>query len=118
LAEKPLHQNQNAYRAGISTETALFQGARRLEKSLNYEEIALGAVLDIEEAFDNTLFNAIITATRERGLEETCCRRVRPMLASRLVHISLIGSKSSCTGCRGMSTRGYSISPFGEFSYR
>jgi hypothetical protein len=50
------------------------------------------AFLDIEGAFDNTSFNAIITAARERGLEETCCRWVRSMLESRLVHTSLMGS--------------------------
>jgi hypothetical protein len=31
LVEKPLHQNQFAYRAGMSTETALFQVVHRLE---------------------------------------------------------------------------------------
>ena len=32
LVEKPLHQNQFAYRARMSTETALFRVVRRLEK--------------------------------------------------------------------------------------
>ena len=48
LVSKPLHNNQFAYRAGMSTETALFQVVHKLEKSLNYKEIALGAFLDIE----------------------------------------------------------------------
>jgi len=52
----------------------------------------LGAFLNIEGAFDNTSFNTIITAARERGLEETCCRWIRSMLECRLVHISLMGS--------------------------
>jgi hypothetical protein len=76
----------------MSTETALFQVVHRLEKCLEHNQIALGAFLDIDEAFDNTSFNAIITAARERGLEETCCRWVRSMLESRLVHTSLMGS--------------------------
>ena len=92
LVDKPLHQNQCAYRAGMSTETALFQVVHRLKKSLNHREIALGAFLDIEGAFDNTSFNAIITAPRKRGLEETCSRWIRSMLESRLVHTSLMGS--------------------------
>jgi len=46
----------------------------------------------IEGAFDNTSFNAIITAARERGLEEICCRWVGSMLESRLVHTSRMGS--------------------------
>jgi hypothetical protein len=92
LVEKPLHQYQYAYRAGMSTETALFQVVRRLETSLNHKEIALGAFLVIEGAFDNTSFNALTTAARERRLEETCCRWVRSMLESQVVHTSLMGS--------------------------
>jgi hypothetical protein len=92
LVEKPLHHHQDAYRAGMSTETALFQVVCRLEKSLRNKEIALDAFLDIEGAFDNTSFNAITTAARVHGLEETCCRWIRSMLESRLVHTSLMGS--------------------------
>ena len=92
LGERPLHQNQFAYRAGMSIETALFQVVQRLEKSLKRKRIALGTFLDIEGAFDNNSFSAIITATRERGLQETCCRWVRSMLESRLVHTSIMGS--------------------------
>jgi len=58
----------------MSTETALFQVVHRLEKSVNHKEVALGVFLDIEGAVDNSSFSAIITAARERGLEETCCR--------------------------------------------
>ena len=64
----------------------------RLEKCLENREIALGAFLNIERAFDNTSFNTIITAARERGLEDTCCRWIGSMLECRLVHISLMGS--------------------------
>jgi hypothetical protein len=71
LAEKPLHQNQYTYKAGMSTETALFQIVKRLERCVEHKEIALGAFLDVEGAFDNTSFKTISTAARERGLEET-----------------------------------------------
>jgi retron-type reverse transcriptase len=59
---------------------------------LNHRRIALGAFLDIEGTFDNNSFNAIITAARECGLEETCCRWIKSMLESILVHTSLMGS--------------------------
>jgi hypothetical protein len=52
----------------MSTETALFQVGHRLEKSLKHKEVALGAFLDIEGAFDNTSFNAMVEAARGRGL--------------------------------------------------
>jgi hypothetical protein len=54
----------------MSTETALFQIVHRLEKSLKYKEVALGAFLDIEGAFDNTSFKAMVGAARRRGLED------------------------------------------------
>ena len=76
----------------MSIETALFQIVRRLEQSLKYKEIVLGTFLDFEGAFDNTSFEAIIKVAREHGLEETCCRWVRSMIESRLVHTSLMDS--------------------------
>ena len=92
LVGKPLHRNKFAYRAGMSTDTALYQVVHRLEKCLEQKEITLGAFLDIEGAFDNTSCNAIITAVRECGLEETCCRCIGSMLESMLIHTSLMGS--------------------------
>ena len=92
LVERPLHQKQFAYRAGMSTETVLFQVVQSLEKFLKHKEIALGAFLAIERAFHNISFSAIITAARKRGLEETCCRWVRSILESRLVHFSIMGN--------------------------
>jgi hypothetical protein len=92
FVEKSLHQNQFAFRAGMSTDRALFQVVHRLEKSFKYKEIVLGAFLDIERAFDNTSFHAIVEDGRECGLEETCCGWVGSMLESSLVHTSLMGS--------------------------
>jgi hypothetical protein len=80
LVEKPLHRYQFTYRVGVSTETALFQVVHRVEKSLKHKHMALGAFLDIEGAFDNTSFNAMVGAARGRGLEETCCKWIKSML--------------------------------------
>jgi hypothetical protein len=55
LVEKPLHQNQFAYRAGMSTATALLQAVHRLEKYLSHGQIALGALLGSEEQSITTL---------------------------------------------------------------
>jgi hypothetical protein len=60
---------------------------------LKHKEIVLGVFLDIEGAFGNTSFHAVVEAARERGLEETCCRWIGSMLVSRLVHTSLMGSR-------------------------
>ena len=85
----------------MSTETALFQVVQRLKKRLEHKEIALGAFLDIEGAFDNTSFETIITAAKERGLEETCCRWIEFVLESRLIHTSLMGSSLTAKITRG-----------------
>jgi hypothetical protein len=110
LVETPLHQNQYAYRAGMSTETALFQVVQRLGKCLKHKEVVLGAFLDIEGALDNTSFKTIITAARECGLEETCCRWNEFMLEGRLVHTSLIGSSITAEVTRGCPQGGVFVS--------
>jgi hypothetical protein len=94
----------------MSAESALVQVVHRLEKSSSHKEIALGAFLDIDGAFDNTYFNAVTTATRERGLEETCCRWARTMLQSRLTHTSLMGSSLTAKGV-GRCSQGRVLSP-------
>jgi hypothetical protein len=86
----------------MSTEAALFQVVQRLGKCLEHKDVALGAFLDIEGAFDNTSFKTIIMATTECGLKETCCRWIEFMLEGRLVHTSLMGSSITAkvtTGC-------------------
>jgi hypothetical protein len=76
----------------MSTETAPFQVIQRLQMSLNHKEIALGSLMAIEGAFDNTSFDAITSASSERGIEGTCCKWISSVLESRLVHPSLTGS--------------------------
>jgi hypothetical protein len=110
LVEKPLQRNQFAYRAGTSTETALFQVVHRLEKSFKHKEIVLGAFLDIEGAFDNTSFHATVKAASERGLEEICCRWIGSMHDSRLIHTSLMGS-SLTAKVAGGCPQGVVLSP-------
>ena len=109
LVGKPLHQNKFAYRAGMAMDTALYQVVHRLEKCLEHKEIALGAFLDIEGAFDNTSFNAIITAARKRGLEETCYGWIRSMLENRLIHTSLMGSSLTAKVVGGCPQEGVSL---------
>jgi hypothetical protein len=70
----------------------------------------LGAFLDFEGAFVNTSFKTIITAARERGLEESCCRWIGSMLGCRLVHVSLMGSNLT-DKVTGGCTQGGVLSP-------
>jgi hypothetical protein len=52
LKERPLHQNQHEYQLGKAIETALHNVVTRIEGANKCKEIALGALLNIQEAFD------------------------------------------------------------------
>jgi hypothetical protein len=67
LAIVPLHSNQHAYQAGKSVETALLQLILWVEKALDQQEIALGAFLDIEGAFNNTCYDTMCDALVRHG---------------------------------------------------
>ena len=91
LVERPLHQNQfvsggHVYRNGS------FHVVHGLEKFMNHKENAFGAFQDIEGAFNITSFTAINTATRDLGLEETCCRWIGSILEGRLVRTFLMAA--------------------------
>jgi hypothetical protein len=60
LVQSPLHRNQHAYQAGKSTETALHQLVVRVDKALEQRDTALGVFLDIEGAFNNTLYDPLV----------------------------------------------------------
>ena len=64
---------QGRYAYGYST----LPGCKMTGKSLEHKETGLGAFLDIEGAFGNILFDAIIIAARQRWLQETCCKWIR-----------------------------------------
>jgi hypothetical protein len=70
----PLHRNQFAFQTGKSTETTLHNEVTRIENAMEHKEIALGAFLDIEGAFDRTTFAAIAKAAEWHGVEPTIGR--------------------------------------------
>jgi len=59
---------QYGFRAGVSTETALYEFIRRIEHCLARKRKALGIFLDIVGAFDNVTHRGITTALRELGV--------------------------------------------------
>ena len=71
LMEHPLNSGQHAYMAGKSTETALHELVRMIEKGLDRKEYTLGVFLDIEGAFSNAPHGTIIRALQQKGVE--CC---------------------------------------------
>jgi hypothetical protein len=79
----PLHRNQHAYQIGKSTETALHNVVTRIEYAIIHNDIALGAFLDIEGAFDRTSFDIIKQAAERHGTEPATCRWICAMLVSK-----------------------------------
>jgi hypothetical protein len=103
VKEYPLHRNQRAYQTGISTETALHNVVTRIENATQHKDIALGAFLDIEGAFDSTSFDIRVTkqAAERHGIEPVVCRWIFAMLESRNISATLSGEILGATmaGC-------------------
>jgi hypothetical protein len=68
LRSQPLHLNQHAYQIGKSTETTLHNVVPRVESATEHKDIALGAFLNTEGAFDRTSFDMIEQAAGYHGI--------------------------------------------------
>jgi hypothetical protein len=86
-----LHRYKFAYQPGKSTETALHRAITHIEEALENGKVTLGAFLDIEGAFDITLFDIITKAAKWRGLGEAICRWIGSTLGGRKITTMLAG---------------------------
>jgi len=84
----PLHWYQFAYQPWKSPETALHHGTS-IETALENRDVILGALLDIEGAFENTSLYIIRKAVKRHGLGNTICRWIGSMLGGKKNHIQL-----------------------------
>ena len=91
LLDTPLHRNHHAYQSLKTCKTALHSLVSRLEDSMEWKEIALGAFLDIEGAFDNTFYESIVLSAHKYGVNDTICRWINSMLRCRNITASLLG---------------------------
>jgi hypothetical protein len=110
LRVHPLHRNQYAYQLGKSTETALHNVVTRIENAIQYKNIALGAFLYIEGAFDRTSFDIIIQAAGKHAIETAICRWICAMMESRNKSASLSGETQRVSASRGCP-QGLVLSP-------
>jgi hypothetical protein len=95
-----LHQKQFSYRPGRSCEAALHQLGSRIEVSVECNEIALGAFLDTEGAFNNTSFDSMISAAQ--NADPTISKWVHTLLRVQTVTALLLGvdmAISAAAGC-------------------
>ena len=98
------------------TETALFLVVHKLEKSLNHKGMALGAFMDIEGAFDNTSFTAIITAAGSADMRKLVAVGSGPCLKQTGTYLHY-GQQFDCQSFRWMSTERSFVSPLVESSF-
>ena len=70
-------------------ETALHQLVVPVEKALDQQEIALGAFLDIEGAFNNNCYDTMCDALVRHGSEYTIVRWIRAILEGRVAIATL-----------------------------
>jgi Reverse transcriptase (RNA-dependent DNA polymerase) len=89
LINSPLHKFQHAYQPGIGTESALHNLIAEVEKSLPTQRMSLAVFVDIEGAFDNTSFDTITKAARNKGVNECTLKWINTMLKNRLIRSSL-----------------------------
>jgi hypothetical protein len=106
LAHVPLHSNQHDYLAGKSVETTLHQLVVWVEKALDQQEIALGAFLDTEGAFNNTCYDTMCDALVRHGSEYTIVRWIRATLEGRVALATLNGTSVGFAISRGCPQRG------------
>ena len=67
--DKPLHNRQYAFRKGYSTERAMSDALRIIEKGYFKGEYVVACFLDIKGAFDNITTGAIVKALEKKNVE-------------------------------------------------
>lgn len=106
----PIHQAQYAYQKGKSTELALHHLVQGLENTLRAKEFSLGAFLDIQGAFDNTGYDAIIRALNHKEVDTHITRWISSMLKGRII-TSKIGDISKTISATRGCPQGGVLSP-------
>ena len=72
-------------------ETALHQLVVRVEKAFDQKELALGAFLDIEGAFNNTCYDNMCDALVRHGSEYTIVQWIKATLEGRVAFATVNG---------------------------
>jgi hypothetical protein len=71
------------------------------EYAIDHKDIALGAFLGIEGAFDRTSFDTMKQAAERLGIEPAICRWICAMLESRNISATLAGETLRASAARG-----------------
>ena len=88
LRGKTLHADQRAYRAGMSTETALQRVTQLIKALLDSGGFAVSTYMDIEGAFNHTLKGIISDALRRFGVSTLLVDWTSHMLRNRELEVT------------------------------
>jgi ribonuclease HI len=91
LVRNPLNKNQNAFRKGRSTETALTCMVDKLESAVKNKKYALGVFLDIQGAFDNVNADSVIRGMKAKGFDRKIVNWFGWFLKNRTISINYKG---------------------------
>ncbi|XP_055715172.1 uncharacterized protein LOC129809388 [Phlebotomus papatasi] len=101
LKTNPLCEYQHAYRSGRSIESALHNVVTKIEKSLAFCELTLGAFLDIEGAFDRVDHNIIMAALKRKGVDDVTSNWLCSLLTDREISVTIGGREIIAAVHRG-----------------
>ena len=88
LATKPLHRDQQTYRAGYSTEKALSKAVNLIEYQLNQKGFVIGTSMDIKCAFNHTSSEVIRRAMIRQGVPIAVVDWICHMVGNRNITIT------------------------------
>jgi ribonuclease HI len=105
-----LHGSQHAFQQGKSTETALHDIVSLAEKTFSDKEFMITTFIDIEGAFDNVSFDAILSSIRNHGYYHLVQRWIASMLISRNITLCTTNTAVTVYATRG-TPQGGVLSP-------
>lgn len=88
LKKNPIDQNQHAYKAGRSTDSAIHSLLHELEKSIQNKKYSLFMFVDVAGAFDVTSVECVAEAAKKKGVSPWCIRWIVSMLRNRQTETS------------------------------
>ena len=101
LTSFPIHRNQHAYQNGRSTETALHCLISKIEDAYEKNQYALGAFFDIQGAFDNAPYKAILKSLKRRYTPDMIQNWTRSLLLTRKVQVEIGNSSRTVKATKG-----------------
>lgn len=101
VVQERISSRQFGFRSGMSTDTALHLLVRKIEKSMDEKEYALGIFLDIQNAFPTVNTSSIMEALSRHHVNPMIRRWIGATLEDRIITSSLGGESKTKRITRG-----------------